>query len=113
MIPSALPGPAPAAAPPRAATASQPAQQLGLLNGLGLPLAAPITVGEVLIDPRGGDGFTLPVDAGRQRLPSCVAIHMSIVAHDGRLVPVIGLSARGNQTPPRDDQSSCGSPRVN
>ena len=65
----------------------QAAQQLGLLDRASLPPAARLTAREMLIESYGGDGLTLPVDASRQRLSSDVAIHTSIVAHRGRIVP--------------------------
>ena len=66
---------------------SQAAQQLGLLDSVSLPPPARLAAREMLIDSYGGDGLTLPVDTSRQRLPSDVAIHTSIVAHHGTIVP--------------------------
>ena len=86
--------------PPR-----QPAQQLGLLDGVGLPLSARPAVGEMLIDARGGDLFALPVDAGRQRLPRDIAIHVFIVAHRGRFVPAI-VRSRFPGTKPHPDATT-------
>ena len=34
----------------------------------------------MLVDPQGGDGFSLPVDPGRQRLAGDITVHVSIVA---------------------------------
>ena len=68
-------------------TPGQATQHLGLLDRISLPPPARLTVREMLIDPYGGDGLTLPVDSSRQRLPSDVAIHTSIVAHHGTIVP--------------------------
>ena len=41
----------------------------------------------MFVDPGGGNGFTFSVEPGRQRLAGDIAVHASIVAHSGRIVP--------------------------